>query len=271
MRFFRRIVELCTSFTAYRAIADVSALATMGHLILMLVVCVTVAVGSYLPSLWRGTKQFAAWWERTVPAVEFRDGRVTTANTEPFDARYRDWHVLVDPAGNPDQPPKSDAVYGIIVGSDRAIVWNRHPSNPESSLSKWEVKASHFPPGRVDAGYIRGLMLGGAWAGVLMAVALIVCAALVAVVLQAYLFSAVAAFMDRSEGEGLRLRQYMNIALHAATPALLVVTAYTVMGLEMLIEHIGWVYLIVYGIFLMGGTNACRRHDDEPDQAGNPD
>jgi hypothetical protein len=244
-------------------VADASALATLGHLVLVTIVCAVVAVGSYLPDLWRGTQHFAAWWEKTVPVLEIRDDRLVADMAGPFDARYRQFHVLVDLAGNPDQPPASDAVGGFMVGAERVVVWSRHPDHPEASLSKMEVKASHFPPGRVDAGYIRSLVLGGAWFGVLAAVALIVGVTLGAVLLQACLFSAVAAFMDRSVGEGLRLRQYLNISLYAATPALLVVTTYVVMRLEMLIEHMGWVYLIVYGIFLIGGTNACRRQDDE--------
>ena len=74
--------------------------------------------------------------------------------------------------------------------------------------------------------------------------------------LQAYLFSAVASFMERSMPAPLQLPQLLNIAIHACTPAAIVVTIYSAMRLHNL--NLWLVYLIVYGIFLIGASIASR-------------
>jgi hypothetical protein len=66
----------------------------------------------------------------------------------------------------------------------------------------------------------------------------------------------VASFMERSMPSPLQLPQLLNIAIHACTPAAIVVTVYTAMRLHNL--NLWLVYLIVYGIFLIGATSACR-------------
>jgi hypothetical protein len=258
MSFFRRIVDLCTSFTAYREVADVSAFATLGRLTLLLALCTTVVVASYMPGLLRGIEQFAAWWDTAMPAVEIREGKLQAELKEPFTARYLDWQVIVDPANTITQP-ETNSPAGILLAQTHAMFWNTNRKHPESPAFKMDTPMSDFPPGKVDGGYIRKWFRGGTWLGAPMAVGFITVGGLLVIVLQAYLFSVVAAFMDRSAGRGLLLKQYMNVSLHAATPAVLVLTAYTLMQLDALLEYIGWVYLIVYGIFLVGGTNAVRR------------
>jgi hypothetical protein len=258
MNFFRRIFDLCTGFTAYRAVADVSALASLGHLTLLLALCSTVVVGSYLPDVLRQIDGFADWWQKAMPTAEIRDGQLHADLKEPFTAGYRDWQVVLDPA-NGVTKPETNADAGILLGRDRALFWSVNRNHPDAPVFKLDTPMSDFPPGMVDAGYIRKWCRGGSWFGAPMAVGFITVGALLVIVLQAYLFSVVAALMDRSIGQGLLLKQYMNISLHAATPAVLVLTAYTMMRLDALMEHIGWVYIIVYGIFLIGGTNTVRR------------
>ena len=66
----------------------------------------------------------------------------------------------------------------------------------------------------------------------------------------------VASFMERSMPAPLQLPQLLNIAIHACTPAAIVVTIYSAMRLHNL--NLWLVYLIVYGVFLVGASIACR-------------
>ena len=75
--------------------------------------------------------------------------------------------------------------------------------------------------------------------------------------------------MERSMPAPLQLSQLLNIAIHACTPPAIVVTAYAAMRLHSL--NLWLVYLIVYGIFLVGASSACRDHMRKTEPPSAPD
>jgi Ca2+/Na+ antiporter len=70
---------------------------------------------------------------------------------------------------------------------------------------------------------------------------------------------------ERSIPTGLRFAQHYNIALHAVTPAAVIVTVYIMLRLQDL--NFWMVYLCAYAVFLLGATNACRDEPRSPNRA----
>jgi hypothetical protein len=89
-------------------------------------------------------------------------------------------------------------------------------------------------------------------------------AGLVLALMQAGFFSGIGSMMERGAAHPLSFQQLFNIALHATTPAAIIVTAYLAMRLPGL--DLWLIYLIAYSIFLVGATHACR----QPDPAAEP-
>ncbi len=75
--------------------------------------------------------------------------------------------------------------------------------------------------------------------------------------IQGYLFALIGSFIERGGRQALTLPQLLNVALHAATPGAVIVAVYTALRLEGL--DLWLIYLIAYGVFLVGGTHACRQ------------
>jgi len=74
--------------------------------------------------------------------------------------------------------------------------------------------------------------------------------------MQALFFSFMGSFVERRAPHPFTLIQHLNISMHAVTPAALIITGY--LALRMWAMDFWLVYLIAYGVTLIGATNACR-------------
>lgn len=119
-----------------------------------------------------------------------------------------------------------------------------------------EVPLRGFPEGRVDGRYWRQLIHTTVALGTPVMWLMVSSLGLLSCLIQAYLFALIASFMERSVPHPMTLAQLLNISIHAVTPAAIIVTAYMAMRLEGLSFWL--IYLIAYGVFLIGATNACR-------------
>ena len=86
--------------------------------------------------------------------------------------------------------------------------------------------------------------------------ALLAAGSLLIILFHALIFAGFAAVMERGTSRALHFGQLLNIAIHAATPAILVNAAFLALQLEVI--NLWWLYLIVYGLYLIGGVAASR-------------
>ncbi len=154
------------------------------------------------------------------------------------------------------QAPDSNAAYGVLFAADSFLFWSTFTNAPTPVVSSQPFPLRGFPDGVVNGDYFHNLSRALLWLLVPLAWLLFMLLGMLSCLLQAYVFSMVASFMERSMPSPLALSQLLNIAIHACTPAAIVVTVYTAMRLHNL--NLWLVYLIVYGIFLIGATSACR-------------
>lgn len=254
--FFHRVWLLCAGFSSYRQIRDATTFAALKHLTLLLVLCALAMGAVFLPQALSAINRFCTWWEQTAPPLRVENGRILSESDQPFHTRYGHVAFVLDTTGAHDAPLTNTPV-GILIRSDQLIFWNWQPDST-TTVNHVSIRAADLPDGQVGGSYLRRLFHASLWMGMPLAMTSAVLIAMLIILLQSYLFAAVAAWMDRSIGVGMTLPQYLSISIHAATPAVIVVTVYTALQLQELLVHIGWVYVAVYGTFLVGGANACR-------------
>jgi hypothetical protein len=255
MNFLRTIIALCSSFKSYRQVRDLSVSTSLKHLVKLVSVLSVILLASLIPWLFARSDTFAQWADQHFPPFSIHDGRITTSAPQPFYASEGDFLFILDTTGKVTGPdPK--ALQGILFTADSFVVWLKATNAPDGFLQSQRQNLRGFPDGVVNGDYFRKLIRMFLWVRLPFALVVLILLALLSTLLQAYLFSIVASFMERSMPSPLRLQQLLNIAIHAVTPAAIIVTAYMAMRLHEL--NLWVIYLIAYGIFLVGATNACR-------------
>jgi len=258
MNFLRTVIALCSSFKSYRQFRDQAVSTSLKHLVKLVSVLSIVLLISFIPWVSTRSNRFARWVDDNFPPFSIHDGKITTTAEQPFYASEGDFLFILDTTGKITGPdPK--ALQGMLFTADSFVVWLRATNSPEPVIQSQRGSLRGFPDGVVNGDYFRKLIHAFLWVGLPLALVVLILLALLSTLLQAYLFSIIASFMERSMPAPLQLQQLLNIAIHAVTPAAIIVTAYMAMQLHGL--NLWAVYLVAYGVFLIGATNACRDHD----------
>ncbi len=255
MRFFRTVFSLCVSFYSYREVRDLPVGSSIKYLLQLMTLLALVLTISFIPVARQGADSLATRFDAGRPAFSIKDGHVVTAVTN---AQYWGGDGLrfgLVPSGQTTQI-ETQAIYGIVFSGDHFVFWTAVTNVTPPVVRTVENKLRGLPDGEVTGNYFRQLMrvslpvmLPVGW----MALTLI---GTVGGLLQAGTFSAVGSLMERSMQRPLSFTQLLNVTIHAITPAAILVTAYRAMQLPGL--DLWLVYLIAFGVFLLGATNACR-------------
>jgi hypothetical protein len=255
MNFPRTVIALCSSFKSYRQVRDLAVSTSLKYLIKLLSVLSVILLMSLIPWALSRSERFASWADQHFPPFSIHDGKITTSAPQPFSASEGDFLFILDTTGKVTGPdPKT--LEGILFTADSFVVWLSTTNTPDGIVQSQHQSLRGFPDGVVNGDYFRKLIRMFLWVGLPFAFVVLVLLALLSTLLQAYLFSIVASLMERSMPFPLRLQQLLNVAIHSVTPAAIIVTAYMAMRLSEL--NLWVIYLIAYGIFLVGATNACR-------------
>ena len=265
MNFLRSVIALCSGFATYRVYRDLPLSTSVKHLLKLMVPLAVVLVICGIPTALQGIDEFARRFDDRRPEFSIHDGKIATQAPQPYSWGDNDVRFVLD-TSNAVATPDSNAVFGVLFTADSFLYWVTLTNAPAPVISTRLQSLRGFPDGAVNGEYFRHLTRALLWLAVPLGWLLVVLLGMLSCLLQAYLFSMVASFMERSMPSPLALSQLLNIAIHACTPAAIVVTAYTAMRLHNL--NLWLVYLIVYGIFLIGATNACR---DPVERSKQPD
>ncbi|HVM62332.1 MAG TPA: DUF1189 family protein [Verrucomicrobiae bacterium] len=270
MNFLRTVFALCTGFASYRPYRDLPVTTSLKHLLKLVGLLALVLAICSVPLALRGIDRVARRFDDHRPDFAIQDGKIVTHAAQPATWGDNTLRFILDTT-NSAPVPDPRATYGVAFTADSFLYWMTPPSDSGAGTATNVVPRSAplyslrgFPDGTVDGDYLRRLFHAGLWLLVPLGWVALVAAGLLCCLLQAYFFSLVAAILERSMPSPLKLQQLLNIAIHAATPPAIVVTIYLVMQLHGI--NLWLVYLIVYGIFLVGASNACRDplHRPEP-------
>jgi len=267
MNFLRSVIALCSGFVTYRPYRDLPLSASLKYLLkLIMLLALVLAISGVPPALER-IDAFARRFDDRRPEFAIKDGKIVSQAPQPYSWGTRDVRFILDTTGAVTTPD-SNATAGVLFNADSFLFWLT-PTNDgvffwaassnATTISSTPPQSLHrFPDAVVNGDFFRQLSRAMLWFLVPLGWLVLVLFGMLSCLLQAYLFSVVASFMERSMPAPLQLPQLLNIAIRACTPAAIVVTLYSTMRLHDL--NLWLVYLIVYGIFIIGASIACRDH-----------
>ena len=266
MNFLHSIIASCSGFASYRAFRDLALSTSLKHLLKLIALLALVLAISAVPPALQAIDEFARRFDDHRPDFSIQAGKIVSNGKQPYSWGNKDVRFILDTTGVVTTPD-SNALSGVLFTADNFSYWVTPTNDSLLSLAAstnagMTIISTHpqslrgFPDGVVNGDYFRHLIRAMLWLLVPFGWLLLVLFGMLSCLLQAYLFSAVASFMERSMPAPLQLSQLLNIAIHACTPAAIVVTLYSAMRLHNL--NLWLVYLIVYGIFLIGASIACR-------------
>lgn len=255
MKFFRSVIALCSGFATYREFRDLAISTSLKHLLKLMILLSLVLAISGIPTIREGIDQFAHLFDQGRPDFSIHDGKIVTQAQQPSSWGNNNLRFILNTTGAVTTPD-SNAAYGVLFTADSFLYWVTITNGPAPVVSTRLQSLRGFPDGVVNGQYFQNLTRALLWLVLPLGWLLLVLLGMLSCLIQAYLFATVASFMERSMPAPLQLSQLLNIAIHACTPAAIVVTVYTAFHLHDL--NLWMVYLIVYGIFLIGATNACR-------------
>jgi type III secretory pathway component EscS len=144
----------------------------------------------------------------------------------------------------------------VLFTSNSFVYWMKLTNDEDSVLRSHEASLAGFPNGPVTGDYFRAMVKTFLWVLIPVSWVFLTLMGLLVCLIQAYIFSLAASLLERGLPHGLKLPQLLNVALHAVAPAAIILTAYKAMWLEGV--DVWLIYLVAYGIFLIGASSACR-------------
>ncbi len=267
MNFASTVLQLCSSFKSYRQIRDLPITSSVKYLLKLMALLALVLMASFVPWALRGCAEFARRFDANRPVFSLHDGKLSSNAAQPVTWGDADLMFVLDTTGKVTKPDPA-ALRGILFMADKFLFWAGATNVPDGGAMSREQSLAGFPDGTIDGGYIRRLMNASLLMAVPLSWLLLILGGALTCLFQAYLFSLAASLLERSMPVPFRLNQLLNISIHAVTPAAIVVTTYTALRLQGI--DLWLIYLIAYGIFLVGATNASRDKlaPEEPEEDG---
>jgi hypothetical protein len=263
MNFFRTLLNCCAGFQFYRTRLELHPLDSIRFLACVILLMVVVQIGTFVPVLQEMLGEGAEWIEATLPRFEIKGGKAHYTAEQPFVYTNDFIRIILDTSGQADEPPYTRP-YGLFIGRDKVqfgvATQDRHGNLGSARRSEDNYRG--YPDGIVNGEYARKLSRQWLWRYGPLAMLLYFFFWLLLVLVQAYLFTLVISVAESATLKKFGFNQFFNLAAHACTPAVIVVTALIVSRMTQ-IDFLMMAFLVTYFIYILGATAACRRDEGE--------
>ena len=255
MKFFLKTLLLCGSFQSYRQFCFLSVTSSIRYVLKIVAVLGLILLFSLTPWALRHGDRFSQWIDQNIPSCRIQEGKIISEVEQPYFAGNKEFMFILD-TKEEVAITEQDAMQGVLFTEDQLLFWVKPPSGSTEDISIKTTGLSGLPNGTINGLYFRRLLRSFLWAWLPILWGVIILAGTLSASLQALLFSAIATCFGRYTSNQLPMNVLLNISLHAVAPAAIVFTLFAALRIH---EVDLWVvYLVVYGVFLFGATNACR-------------
>lgn len=255
MKFFRTVFALCAHFQNYRAIRDLPVTASLKFIGQLLALLTLIFLLASIPRARGFVENVAQHFDQHRPEFALQKGKVVTTAPQPYVWGNSTLRFVLDTEGQLDAP-LSNALYCAVFTSNSIVYWMTVTNESKRIVQSHEMSLATFPDGPITGDYFRATARAFSWMLVPFSWIFLTLGGMLVCLIQAYVFSLIASILERGLPYGLQLPQLLNIAIHAIAPAAIILTAYKAMWLEGV--DLWLIYIIAYGIFLIGASNACR-------------
>jgi hypothetical protein len=183
-----------------------------------------------------------------LPEFEFRQGKAYSQLPQPYYSNTNDFALIQDIQGTIKNPEKIFPK-GLVIRQSEMLYWTE-----DSPVARVEWKPQ-LPDGKVNAAYLKDLgdQIVMLWPIFLLIIWLGI---IVLGLVQAFLFTSLAGFLERSMDPSFSFAQLLNLAIFALTPGSMIVAIYVTIGFSEIRKEL--IYFGCYCFFLIMSSGACR-------------
>lgn len=255
--FFSQIYLSATDFSFYRKIARQNLSQTLQYFFLLLLIMASLTTVVYFYTFKAGIESFALWAQKNLPAMEIRNGILSSTAPQPYSVQEKDFAFILDTTG---KITRFDPLIpnGVLVTRDRVSV-KRQGLETQDIVFNW-VKELQITAEKIQVwkDKIIPLLIPILFVSLLIGLVL-------SKTLQAFIFSLVILIFSNPQTTGLGMRELFNLSLYAATPALLLGLVIQLLRLE--IPYFQVIYFALYAAFM---TGAFWQSKIKQDKENNP-
>jgi hypothetical protein len=293
VNFFSTIIYSCFGFRHYRQFLDVPYRATLSFLARLVALLAAVLVIGSVPAMLARLEAVASFVDREFPRFELHDGEAVPVASQQINNATASSRIVLDLAKNDSAaaptalqeslaPQAAQANADIIIRrgellvrqdtleafwrwlvADETFDWPKRDAATEKSavMVAFPFKQYALPDGMFNGEYIRRLVRGAVWFVTPMVLLVLAVFGFLFCLFQSNVFASLVSLMEQQLPDRFSYPQLRNLASFAITPAAIIVTVYRLFNLQGL--NLPMIYLIAYGIFLLGSANACRPRKEE--------
>lgn len=259
MNFFRYLWLTCSGFRTYSAFLNLSLRSTLVYWAMFSALLGMVALANIMYWFKMGYPLIVEKASNYLPEFSIVHGQAFSKLPQPYYANTNQFPIILDLEDSVKAPEKTFPG-GVILRKNNFHFWNQ-------DVRSKEVPWNKLPDGVVNREYLEtlGKLTMRAIPYFFLPIWFIF---LLLGLIQGFLFTVLAGFLERSMKPGFTFSQLFNISIFAVTPGAIIIATYVSVGFP----GIRWdlLYFSCYCFFLVMSTGACRAFLSRPKEDQDP-
>ncbi len=247
MNFFRYLWLACSGFRTYTAFLNLPLRSTLAYWTIFAVLLGIVAMADIIHWFKMGYPMIVQEVSLYLPEFSITNGQAFSTLPQPYFANTNQFPIILD-LENSVKMPKTMFPTGVVLHKHELQFWGKR-------LQPLVMPWKKFPNGTVNREYLK--KLGEEMVHTLPFFYFPLCLIILLLgLIQAFLFTLLVSFLERSMNPRFTFSQLFNIALFAITPGAIIIATYISAGFREIRHDL--LYFACYCLFLVMASSACR-------------